>query len=280
VNRSEDIPNAQADETDWVMLWRVAWGSRYLISLSVLVCGLIALYLALTAIPIFRAEVVVTTVRQGGLNASSSLSNQLGGLAGIASLAGVNLETGNGAEREARALLQSRHMVEEFIKTNDLIGELLPHPKKPATLWRAVKEFREGVITIREEKRTGLTTIAMDWMDPGIAAEWANSFVALTNNRIRTRAIDDSSRNIAFLNKQIAQTNVVEVQRVMYNLIENETKTLMLANARVEYAFTIIDPAVPPELKISPKRTLIVAVGILVGLVFGLLAAYFRSVGK
>jgi hypothetical protein len=40
---------------------------------------------------------------------------------------------------------------------------------------------------------------------------------------------------------------------VLYNLIESETKTLMLANARVEYAFTVVDPAVVPGATCQPQ---------------------------
>ena len=102
---------------------------------------------------------------------------------------------------------------------------LLADSKKPPSMWLAVKNFKEDVLTIRDDKRTGLLTIDVDWKDPAVAAQWANGFVALANERIRTRAIDQATRNIEFLNKQIPQTSVVEVQRSIYNLIENETKT-------------------------------------------------------
>jgi LPS O-antigen subunit length determinant protein (WzzB/FepE family) len=67
------------------------------------------------------------------------------------------------------------------------------------------------------------------------------------------------------------------VQHALYGLIESETKTLMLASARMDYAFTVIDPAVPPERKYSPRRSLIVLGGMLAGLAIGMMVAYFRS---
>jgi uncharacterized protein involved in exopolysaccharide biosynthesis len=70
---------------------------------------------------------------------------------------------------------------------------------------------------------------------------------------------------------------VVEVQRSIYNLIESETKTLMLANVRTEFAFTVIDPAVPPERKYRPHRSLYVLFGLFLGFAIGVLAAYWRS---
>jgi uncharacterized protein involved in exopolysaccharide biosynthesis len=278
VTSSEQISIGHDDEIDLIALCRVVWGYKYLLLLTSGLCGLVAGYLALTATPIYRAEVVVTAVHDGGMSAAGSLANQLGGLA---SLAGVNLAAGGGADREAQAVLMSRHLAEEFIKSQGLLSEFSPNSKKPPTLWSAVKRFREGVLTIREEKLTGLTTVAIDWTDPVTAARWANGIVALANELIRARALDDSRRNIAYLNGQIAHTNVVEVQTVMYSLIEAETKTLMLANARDEYAFTVVDPAVPPEIRISPRRTLMVMLGTVVGLFIGLIVVFLlRTFGR
>jgi uncharacterized protein involved in exopolysaccharide biosynthesis len=257
-------------------VWRLAWASKSLILFVTFICAALAAVVAFNITPIFRSDTVVLAVHNGNMGGGGSLSGQLSGLANIASLAGVNLDSAAGADREAKAILESRKMDEEFIKQNNLIGVILPNSKKPATLWLAVKAFREGVITIVEDKRTGLTTLHIDWKDPAVSAQWANSFVALANDRIRARAIDEANRNIKFLNEQIDKTRVVEVQRAMYNLIENETKTLMLANARTEYAFTVIDPAVPPERRESPRRSLYVLVGAFMGGVVGLFVAYLR----
>jgi uncharacterized protein involved in exopolysaccharide biosynthesis len=271
----EQRPNDDAGDIDFARIWRVIRGSKYLILTITIVCTGIALAIALATTPIFRAETVITTARNGNLGGQTG--GQLGGLANIASFAGVNLDAGSAADREAKAVLQSRSLIEEFIRRNDLIKVLLPNPGKPATIWLAVKEFKEGELTIREDKRTGLLTIDVDWEDPAVAAKWANGIVALANDRLRARAIDQATRNIAFLNAQLPQTSVVEVQRSIYNLIESETKTLMLANVRMEFAFTVIDPAVPPERKDHPKRSLYVLFGLFLGFAIGVLAAYWRS---
>jgi len=270
----EQRPNDDAGDIDFARIWRIIRGAKYLIWTTTIVCTGIALTVALETTPIFRAETVITTVRNGNLGQSGG---QLGGLANIASLAGVNLDSGSAADREAKAVLQSRSLVQEFIGKYDLLKVLIPHPSKPPSMWRAVNDFKEGVLTIREDKRTGLVTIDVDWEDPAVAAKWANGFVALANERLRARAIDEATRNIAFLNEQIPQTSVVEVQRSIYNLIESETKTLMLANVRMEFAFAVIDPAVPPERKYRPRRSLYVLFGLFSGFSIGVLAAYARA---
>lgn len=261
------------DEFDFAALWRLTWGSRYIILICSGLGALVTAYLAFTATWIYHAEAVVSQVHDGTMSGAASLAGQLGGLA---NLAGVNLPLGGGAEQQAQAVLQSRHLAEEFIQREGVLPELAAHSTEPLTLWRAVKQFREDVLKIREDKRTGLTTIAIEWRDPAIAASWANKYVASANEMLRTRALNDSGRNIEYLNKQIAKTDVLEIRSVMYNLIEAETKTLMLANARVEYAFTVVDAAEPPETKVRPHRAFMVITGILMGALIGLSIAYVR----
>jgi uncharacterized protein involved in exopolysaccharide biosynthesis len=258
---------------DFAALWRIAWSYKVLIAIVTLVSALIAVVLSLTATQIFRAEVVVTEVPDVGMGtAASSLANQLGGLA---SLAGMSLPAATTAQsQQAQAVLASRRLVEEFVTRNNLLPELSRNAREPPTLWRAIEGFRKGVMKVEQDKRNGVTTVMIDWTDPDTAAKWANAVVALANELLRARALADSSRNIEYLNKQIAKTNVLEVQRAMYNLIERETKTLMLANAREEYAFMVVDPAVAPEQRISPKRKLIVMLGLAGGGALGLLIAF------
>jgi uncharacterized protein involved in exopolysaccharide biosynthesis len=263
-------------EFNMVSLCRVAWANKPLVAIVTVVGALIALAFALTAIPIFRAEVVVTIVEDnhmggGGLG---GLANQFGGLA---SLTGVNLGEGSSTDQEYHAILASRRVVEEFVTRNGLLPLLLPNVKLPQSLWFAVEKFKRTVLKIDEDKTKGISTVSIEWPDPVIAARWANAFVALANDLIRTRAREDSSRNIEYLNKQVALTNVVELQRVMYNLIESETKTLMLANAREEYAFNVIDPAVVAGIRVRPKRTLMVLSGLVIGFVGGVLVAWVRN---
>jgi uncharacterized protein involved in exopolysaccharide biosynthesis len=259
----------KGSEIDFVAIFWIVWRRKILVIIFALVVGLAALVLALRATPIYRAQVVITEVKDTALGGSGSLANQLGGLA---SLAGVNINTG-GASLENKAVLESRGLIEEFIKRNSIVPLMNINPKLPNPLWFAVEKFKKNVLDMRDDKLKGTTIITMDWTDASVAAQWANNFVALANALLRERAVEDSTRNIDFLNKQITQTNVLEVQHAMFQLIESETKTLMLATGRLEYAFTVVDPAVAPQVRSSPRRTLMVLSGLLIGGILGSIAA-------
>lgn len=258
------------DGIDFVAIWKILWAYKWLVIAVTGVFTAATIVIALISTPIYRAEVVVSDAQDGGMSGTSSLMGQLGGLA---SLAGVTVGAA-GVGQEAHAVLKSRRLIEEFITRHDLLSELLPHAAERATLWFGAKHFKDSVLSIREDKRNGTTTVSIEWIDPVIASRWANGFVDLANELVRTRALDEASRNIKYLNEQLEHTNVVELQRVIYNLIENETKSLMLASGRKEYAFKVIDPSVPPEVRIRPRRTVMVLFGCALGFVAGSLAAF------
>jgi len=270
VASSERIPvmpseGAADGEIDLVAVGLLLWARRYLVLALMVLCAAAAAYYAFTKPTTFRADVVVTEVSEGGLNAAAALASQLTGLVNIPSL---GFGAGRG-QKEAEPVLESRLLVQEYISRNNLVAQLYPNSKKRQTLWRAVQEFQKGILSIRQDPRRGVTTVSVEWTDPTTAARWANGIVALANELIRTRALEEAKRNIEYLNAQIEHTNDVELRRAIYNLIESETKTLMLANGRPEYAFRIVDPAVPPEVKAGPHRALILLTGLAVGALFG-----------
>ena len=273
ISTEADAGRSSGDEVNVVAMVQVAWRYRYFIAAVGLVLALVAVVVALTTTPRFRAQVVVTQARDDTMGAGSSLVSQLGGLA---SIAGINLGAAGGPGPEAQAVLHSRRLTEEFVKRHRLVPELMANGQH-ATLWFAVDKFRDTVLKITQDQDSQTITVQIDWHDPAVASRWANDYVALANEILRSRALSDSSRNIQYLKDQIAKTDVVELQRVMYTLIEAEMKTLMLANARSEYAFTVVDPGVTPERRVWPRRTLIVLSGGVVGVIIGFFLALAHS---
>lgn len=265
-------PADGAAEIDLLTVWRVLSERRYLIAAFVAVGGIIAVIVALLMTPIFRAQVVLTEANEQAGSGIASIASQLGGLA---SLAGVNLPAG-GLGPDALAMLKSQRLIDEFIRRNNLVDALQGKDPSRRTPWWAARTFKNDVLNIRQDTVERTVTVSIEWTDPATAARWANDFVALANELMRMRAMDEANRSVAYLRKQLEQTDVVEVRKAMFNLIEAETKTLMLTNARIEYAFKIIDPARPPELKDRPRRTLLVLLGCFLGFVVGAIAAFIH----
>ena len=79
------------DEIDLLALAKTLWNGRRIVFKSILICGVIGLFVALTS----PKEFVATTIMVPSGNSGGS---SLGGLGGLAAMAGINLNTPTGGE--------------------------------------------------------------------------------------------------------------------------------------------------------------------------------------
>lgn len=280
--------DTQSDEISLRELADTLWSRRLLIAAMAIGFGIAAAATALLLPEKYEASIVLSPVDDdagGKLGGAGALLSQFGGLA---SLGGLSI---GGSDKKAVALatLQSHALTEAFIRDNQLlpllyadewdagrkawIDDAPDDPDDQPTIWKAERMFAKKVRSVAEDKKTGLVTLTIEWTDPELAARWAAELVARANRDLRARAIEESMASQAYLSEQLTKTSVVELQKAIYGLIEAEIKKVMIANGSDEFAFRVVDPARVAEERSSPKRGLMVAVGVLGGLMFGLLLA-------
>jgi uncharacterized protein involved in exopolysaccharide biosynthesis len=267
------LPQAYDDEIDLWELWDTIWSGRWLIIAITALFAIGGVTYAMLAQEWWRAEVVLAPTDK------KALPGALGQLGGLASLAGVSLD-GSG-NKEPLAVLRSKALSREFIIDKD-IAELLNERSifslgEPLDLRDAVRFFEREVRFVNEDKKNGLVTLSIRWRDPATAAIWANEMVRVLNNRLRDKALQEAERNVAYLRQEMAASSVVSLQQPMGRVLEGEMQKLMLARGNEEFAFKVIDPAMPPKLRDWPKRALIVIVATLAGGFLGLLAVFLRK---
>ncbi len=278
-------PVVEDDEIDLLEYWDLLWSNKGLIVAITSLVTTVAVVVALLMTPIYKAEVLLASAseqKSGGLS--------LGGLGGLASLVGVSGSLGGGGTEEGLAVLKSRLFLNDFFIKESLLPVLFEEqwdesseqwlestPELQPTLWQAYGLFTKKILTTSIDKNSGMINLAISWSDPVLAASWANKLVVDLNEYMRRHAIEEAARSIEYLNQQISQTSVLEMQQMLYGLIEEETKKTMLANVRSEYTFKVIDPAVVPERKIKPKRALIAVLGMVLGFFFAVFFVFFRE---
>ncbi len=226
---------------------------------------------------------------------------------GLASLAGVNL-SGGGSDKTAIAVEigKSRQFLSHFIRQHQLevplmavakadkasgelvidegaydvaskkwVREVPPGKSVEPTDWELVKGFRD-VASISQDAKSGLVTVAVEYYSPELAKQWVDWLVADLNEAMKLRDQTDATRNITYLTAQLEKTPVADMQKVFYQLIEDQTKTLMLTEVNQEYVFKTLDPAVVAEEKAKPKRALIAVLGTLLGGMLGVMIVLVR----
>jgi len=278
----------EEESIDLSAYWRmIVAGWKWVFILTV-VAAIAAFGIGYIMPPVYRAEVLLAPVEQEKAEGLGALAGHLGDLAAIA---GVNLAPGKDKTAEYVASLKSRSLSVSFIKERNLAPIIFENRwsakekkwktgEEPPTDWQSFGVWDKSIRHVSVDRRSGLITLAIDWRDPVLAAKWANELVGSVNSRLRTEAVQEAERSIGYLQKQLPRTNSVEVQQSIYRLIEAQTKKKMIASTRQEYAFTTIDPAVPPGTVYKPNRTVMVYVGILLGLGLGVLVAVVLGLRK
>lgn len=254
---------------------------------SVLVCSAAFLSAAFLLRPVYRATAMMVSASAERNSLSGSLGSSLGQLGGLAALAGVEIGANDSETEEALAVLKSRQFTERFIGEKGLMPKLFwkkwdasanrwkVSEQRQPTPARAFKYFDKKVRRVVQDKKSGLITLHIDWIDRIEATEWANELVRRLNEEMRRRAIDSANRSMKYLERELTNTTEVETRQAINRLIEAQIKQRMLANVSEEYAFRLVDAALPPDQNDIhfPKRALLAVAGPVVGLFFGIVLA-------
>ena len=290
------------DEIDLRELFAVLWASKVTILGIVFISALISVFVALSLPNKYTSQALLAPRSDSGAGgALGQMASQFGGLA---SLAGVNLGGlgDQGSTAVAIEMLKSRQFFGTYLYDEVLIdlmaaegwdrgtGKVLIDDSlfdvKTATWVREVSEafqvkpsvqeahefFSKEFLTVAEDTKTAFVTLEVTHYSPTVARDWVALVVKGVNEAVRARDVEEAEKSIAFLNQQRLKTNLVSLTEVFAELIEKQTKTVMLANASDEYVFQVIEPPVAPELTSEPKRALICVLGTLLG---GMLAVLF-----
>ncbi len=278
----EASPSADEDEIDLLELIRTlirAW--KTIVGIIIICTGLAVVY-ALYIPEVFKAETLLAPAHEEKVGASSALSK----FGGLASMAGISIPSDSNLV-QVLATLQSRKFLKVFIVENKLLPVLFEDiwdEKNQA--WRveskesqpndhkAIGSFK-SILSVDEDKKSGLITLSISWKDPKVAAKWANQLVKQLNEQLREKAITDSRKRVGYLEQELAKTTLQDMRAVLYNLLESEKQKAMLANVNEDFALEVIDPAVAPEVREKPKRKVIVALGGVCGGFLGIFAVFF-----
>ncbi|OHY79849.1 Wzz/FepE/Etk N-terminal domain-containing protein [Marinobacter sp. AC-23] len=291
------------DEIDLRQLFATLWAGKWIVIAFTTLFAVGGVAFALMKPNIYQASVLVAPANdEGGVK---GLSGQLGGLA---SLAGINLGGGGSNQTViAKEVLQSRAFLTDFIRRHQLAvplkavdgwnkekqqwqynrevyspeaEEWLKDDKGESfapTDWDLVEAFKKNHLNVSENKDTGMLTISIKNLSPTAAKDWAGLLVADINEHMRREDVGTSEARIAYLEGKLEETSIAGMQQVFYQLIESETRTVMLANAQPEYVFKTVDPAVAPQEKSEPKRALIVVLAVMLGGMLGVFFVFVRA---
>jgi len=300
--------NIADDEIDLRELFSVIWQGKWLIIAITTLFAVASVIYAFNQPNIYKSEALLAPAEQEGSGGLAGLAGQFGGLA---SLAGVNLGGGSIDKTQlALEVLKSRKFVSEFIEQHGILPNLMaaqswayhtntivyddelylvnedewvrdvkpPFKQEPSTQ-EAYKEFKE-VVSANVDKETGMITISVQHVSPYITKQWVDWLIHDINQTMKERDVSEAIKSTDFLTQQLEQTKIADIRAVLYKLVEEQTKTIMFANVRDEYAFKTIDPAIIPETKYKPNRALIIILVSLLGVMLSIMFLFSQHYTK
>lgn len=272
----------------------ILWREWKLIAFTTFLLACTAALFAIEQPNVYRSEALLepSDEYQGG-----GLSAVAGQLGGIASLAGLDLSSNKGKVTAAIETIKSRKFIRIFIEKHQLLVPMFgvsgwdstaneyifdssaydpetkewireaepPKTSKPSNE-EAYQKFI-SLLNIKEDKQSGLVRISFDHLSPQLAQHTVENIMSDINSYIRKKDVSQAERSITYLENKIEDISISEMRQVFFKLVEEQSKTKMLAEVRDEYVFKTIDPPYLPEEPYSPNRLMIIIGGFLIGLI-------------
>lgn len=293
---------------DFLEVARAVVRGRRTLLWSVAVSGLLGLLLAVFLTPKYEASIVVLPANLSDLRAKGSGLANLSGLADLAGInVGGNDDAEKSiaileSRRFTDSFVRAEGMLPVLFKESwDPVSKswkrggsflakirigvssslrLLSGDESPADAssgagpagepseWDAYRRFND-LREVNRDRKTGLITISIRWKDPVLAAKWANDLIDRVNDDARNIAIRESQDRLAYLSSQLEVVQSTGLRDALITLSVSEQRKAMLAHVEKAYAFQVVDPAVVPGERFSPRRTVLVLSWFVVGAFLG-----------
>lgn len=176
-----------------------------LVALPLVLVTTVGAAIALTIPPKYIAEAFCIAVppEESGSGIASSITK----VGGLASLFGGTFDGDDGISEEAMAILESRAFAMEFIERQSLMPLFFAddwdaeenkwkNPANKSTMLKAYGYLNKYVLSLSSGTRGGPRSVTVTWTDSTQAAEWANEFVLMADEKIRVRVLASANSRL------------------------------------------------------------------------------------
>ncbi|MDD5168037.1 MAG: Wzz/FepE/Etk N-terminal domain-containing protein [Syntrophales bacterium] len=144
-------------------------------------------------------------------------------------------------------------------------------------MWDALR-LLDKIINIKKDiKENNTITITVEFADPEMSAKLLGYLLSSLNDHMSSEAKRVATTNRKYLEEQLATSADPFIKQKTYNLIAEQIETAMMAEVKENFAFKVIDPPLPPDKKLKPKRAQMAILSVFVALFIGIFTAFFME---
>jgi LPS O-antigen subunit length determinant protein (WzzB/FepE family) len=286
--------NEYHDEINLKELLKVLLDNKKIIFILIFLSSISSIVFSLVAEEKWVSTSLLTSASETGVGGSSQAG-------GIAAIAGINLsKNATSPTSKAMATIKSRDFFSHLLSFDGVLENIMAFQSydkssqktifnsdiynleskvwvnglKPTDL-QAYTLYR-GMLGISSEKITNFITITVEHGSPIFAEQFLSLIIREVNELSRQRDLNQSKESLNYLYSQLETVVQSDVQLAVSQLIETQLKKQMMAKVKKNYILQPIDTPFIPELRHSPKRTQLVIIGTLMGIVFSIMFVIIR----
>jgi len=298
-----DIHDLNDEEIDFTEILGELWKNKSILLLSVFSILLLSILYLHIATYKYTAEIKVYPVQSPSGN---GINRQLGGLASLAGISLQNNQQGSPFElyseeiysREIANILSADHNLMRTIYNSewdsetsqwkdpkDTLSSIIATVKftlgVPSHKWQApngarLQDYIKANVKLAEKPRKSTVTISYSNPDPQFAVAFVNALHKATDERLRQRALERSTKYINYLSNKLQSTTVAEYRAALVAILSDQEKLSMIASSNVPYAADSLGSATASLKPTNPQPRLVLMAGAFVGLMVGALIVLVR----
>lgn len=289
---SEHKNYIEEDEIDLKELFNTILKYKYKIATFSLMVVLLTLFYVLSIPNSYKSEIVLAPQTE---NKSAS-----GGLASLASLAGVSLGAGNSKDPFTmmettlkdyefnKQLIEKYNLIEKLANPENLVFAMgidsfyskndknNTEINKQELVFNAIKSLG-SILSLSSDKKSGLIVLSAEHIDRYFAKELVDIYLEELISKIKLQDMKEIDKQINYYKKELSTTYDVSLkeqlskslsalmQKRVFSLANDYYFVSKLTDSRVAYI----------KEKTKPKRSLILVVSLVTSLILGIFLAFF-----
>jgi Chain length determinant protein len=275
------------------------------------IAAVTALLLASVVVYLHMAEYRYTVSLEITPVAAAQPSRLNDSIAGLASLAGINLARDSGTQSLDLylAAFQSLDVAARLVDANNILADMFPaewnpetnswHPPErgatgaiidtlkralgmPVQAWKApsprrILTFLEDEITIFRPTDSPVITISIKTAHVSFGRNLLARLNQEADNIIRQHTLDRTQEYIAYLKKQLQQVSLAEYRTALIQALYEQEKSRMAASSNLPYSVEVFSGPVVSEDPTFPRPVLLLTLALIFGFLLSLCIIFLRD---
>ena len=240
------------------------WDTKWLTVFGSVTCAVLMMVYSQTLPNIYESTALTDIIHPGDAGGIDPENRQAAESIGLLESGFVHASSKENYANTVLSRLRSRKFIRLFMDKYD-IYKLVYKEQWDSELqeWKdnfvldkglAFIRFEREFLSIVQNEESEIVAVRMRNTDPVLAADLANLYVKEFNDYMRQITLVEIAAKSAFLKRHLEQSEYLEIEKMLYRLMEAQTAAALLTEGQDEYALEVVDPATRSYDRYSPSR--------------------------